>query len=52
MKSDNAVSNALSILVANVSGIGMAVMFLCTGITGFIICCISYKNREIQKLNE
>ena len=33
------------------SGSGMAVMFLCTGICGFVISIISWRNREIRKLN-
>lgn len=34
------------------NGSGMACMFLCTGLLGFLISCASYKNKEIQALNE
>ena len=39
-------------LVGTGVGSGMACMFLCTGTLGFIISCVSYKNKDIQALNE
>lgn len=51
MASGGSVTAALSRLVGSGSGSGMAVMFLCTGICGFLISAISYRNREIRKLN-
>lgn len=39
-------------LVGAGNGSGMACMFLCTGMFGFIISCVSYKNKDIQALNE
>lgn len=50
MKADNFLSNALNIIVGVGEGSGMAVMFLCTGISGFIISVLSYRSKEIQKL--
>ena len=52
MLSDNPVTSFLHILVGNGAGSGMAVMFLCTGICGCIFSCLSYRNREIQKLRD
>lgn len=39
-------------LVGTGAGNGMACMFLCTGMLGFMISCVSYKNKDIQVLNE
>ncbi len=50
MKAENLISNALSVIVGRGEGSGMAVMFICTGIIGFIISILSYRNKEIQKL--
>ncbi len=50
MRSDNPVSNVLSIIVGSGRGSGMAVMFLCTGVCGTVVSVLSYKNKEIQKL--
>lgn len=49
MKSDNVITHVFSFIVGSGDGIGMAVMFLCTGISGFIISILSYRNKEIQK---
>lgn len=50
MRSDNLLSNALSVIVGGGEGSGMAVMFLCTGISGSVISVLSYRSKEIQKL--
>lgn len=50
MASNNALSTMLQKVVGNGSGCGMAVMFLCTGVMGTILCCIAYKNKYIQQL--
>ena len=39
-------------LVGNGSGSGMAVMFLCTSICGFMVSIFSCFNKEIRKLND
>lgn len=52
MQSEGFVSNALGILLGNAAGSGMAFMFMCTGISGFIISCISYSKKEIRKLDD
>lgn len=52
MQSESFISNALGILLGNTAGSGMAFMFLCTGICGFMISCISYHRKEIRKLDE
>lgn len=49
MKSDNLIANVFSSIVGSGEGSGMAIMFLCTGISGFIISILSYQNKEIQK---
>lgn len=49
MKSDNVITHVFSFIVGSGDGSGMAVMFLCTGISGFIISILSYRNKEIQK---
>lgn len=51
MRSDNAVADFLKVLVGHGSGNGMAVMFLMTGITGFLISIFSYRKREIRELD-
>lgn len=50
MNTDNAVVTVLQRIVGSSSGSGMAVMFLCTGITGFIFSLVSYFNKNIQAL--
>lgn len=52
MQSEGFVSNALGILLGNAAGSGMAFMFMCTGVSGFIISCISYSKKEIRKLDD
>lgn len=49
MRSDNLIANVFSFIVGSGEGSGMAIMFLCTGISGFIISILSYRNKEIQK---
>lgn len=51
MVSENRLAELLKIIVGNSTGNGMAVMFLCTGICGFIVSMISCFNKEIKKLN-
>ena len=51
MKSDNFVSNLLEIIVGKGTGNGMAVMFLITGIFGFLISLFSYRKKEIRELD-
>lgn len=48
-KSDNLMANVFSSIVGSGEGSGMAIMFLCTGISGFIISILSYQNKGIQK---
>lgn len=50
MRSDNALQNALSVIVGSGEGSGMAVMFLCTGVLGTLASVFSYSNKEIRKL--
>lgn len=50
MKTENQLTNILQNLVGSGNGTGMAVMFLCTGILGFISSVIFYKNKNIQNL--
>lgn len=51
MRQGNKFSDFLGVIVGSGAGSGMAVMFLCTGICGFVISVISCFNREIKKLN-
>lgn len=50
MSSTNFIALILQILVGKGEGSGMAVMFLCTGILGFLTSMIWYRNGEIRKL--
>lgn len=50
MQSGGRLANALAVLVGDGKGSGMAVMFLCTGVAGFAISCISYRQKEIQQM--
>jgi len=50
MKQSTAFVSFLQKFVGTGEGNGMAVMFLCTGIIGFIISLIWYKNKHIQAL--
>lgn len=52
MTKDNAVTAFLHLLVGQGAGSGMAVMFLCTGILGFLFSCVSYRRKEIQELRK
>lgn len=51
MRSDNVVADFLKGIVGHGNGNGMAVMFLMTGITGFLISIFSYKKPEIRELD-
>ncbi len=51
MKRNTAMVVILQNLVGTGEGNGMAVMFLCTGILGFIISFLWYKNKHIQALH-
>lgn len=51
MESGNIFAGYLRMLVGQGSGSGMAVMFLCTGILGFVTSICWYRNREIRALD-
>lgn len=51
MNSGSRQAEMLAKITGGGPGSGMAVMFLCTGICGFMISMISCYNREIRKLN-
>ncbi|MBS5083037.1 MAG: hypothetical protein E7B11_27575 [Clostridiales bacterium] len=40
----------LALLLQGIVGSGMSVMFLCTGILGFITSILWYRNPELKKL--
>lgn len=48
MQSKNMFAGCLRMLVGQGSGSGMAVMFLCTGVLGFITSICWYRNRQIR----
>lgn len=50
MSSGRNLASLLGRLVGTGAGSGMAVMFLCTGICGFLVSIFSYRNKEIRKL--
>lgn len=50
MMSDSVYAEYLQRLVGTGAGSGMAVMFLCTGVLGFLTCIIWYKNKDITEL--
>lgn len=50
MSSGRNLAVLLGKLVGTGAGTGMAVMFLCTGVCGFLVSTISYRNKEIRKL--
>lgn len=50
MSSGRNLSKLLGGLVGTGAGSGMAVMFLCTGVCGFLVSIVSYRNKEIRKL--
>lgn len=52
MNTDNALAPLLQSIVGSSDGSGMAVMFLCTGITGFIFSLVSYFNKNIQEMRK
>ncbi|WP_124098482.1 MFS transporter [Ruminococcus sp. Marseille-P6503] len=52
MKSDRLLSEYLRVIVGNGDGSGMAVMFLMTGICGFLISCFAYKLPAIRTLDK
>ena len=49
--SGSRLAKMLGTIVGNGAGSGMAVMFLCTGICGFVVSVASCFNREIKKLS-
>ena len=51
MSAETEFTMLLGQIVGRGSGSGMAVMFLCTGICGFMVSILSCFNREIRKLN-
>lgn len=51
MKTHHLLADYLKIIVGNSDGSGMAVMFLMTGICGFLISCLAYKTPEIRRLD-
>ena len=52
MASGSGFAATMANIVGNGAGSGMAAMFLCTGICGFIVSLASCFNREIKKLDE
>ncbi len=52
MRSGAGLAAVLEKLVGSGTGSGMAVMFLCTGICGFIVSITSLFSREIRKLDQ
>ena len=52
MRSDSDIVELLQRIVGEGAGTGMAAMFLCTGILGFIVSMMSCFNQEIRKLND
>lgn len=52
MRSDTEFVELVQTIVGDGAGSGMAVMFLCTGILGFLVSIMSCFNREIRKLND
>lgn len=51
MSSGSRLSGMLERIVGNGAGSGMAAMFLCTGVCGFMVSMASCFNREIKKLD-
>jgi MFS family permease len=51
MLSDNKLALLLHKIIGNGAGSGMAVMFLCTGVLGFLTSVLWYTNKNIRKLN-
>ena len=51
MQTDCPVADFFAVLVGRGEGSGMAVMFLFTGVTGFLVSLLAYRDRDIRKLN-
>lgn len=51
MASENEIAGMLEKIVGNGAGSGMAAMFLCTGVCGFVVSIASCRNKEIKKLD-
>lgn len=51
-KSNHLLSHYLMTIVGNSDGAGMALMFLMTGICGFLMSCFAYKIPEIRMLDQ
>ncbi len=51
MASESAFAFVLRSFVGTGAGSGMALMFLCTGVTGFLVSCVSYGNKNIKSLD-
>ena len=51
MLTENTVSSFLHRIVGRGAGSGMAVMFLCTGVLGCLFSLVSYRQKEIQKMD-
>lgn len=52
MRSEHLLADGLRRIVGNGDGYGMAVMFLMTGICGFVISCLAYRIPEIKLLDK
>lgn len=52
MQSENVFAGLLRMLVGEGNGSGMAVMFLCTGVLGFITSICWYRNRQIRETDK
>ncbi|MCM1159215.1 MAG: MFS transporter [Bacteroidales bacterium] len=52
VQSENMFAGLLRMLVGEGSGSGMAVMFLCTGVLGFITSICWYRNRQIRETDK
>lgn len=52
MQSGSYMADLFGKLVGTEAGSGMALMFLCTGLAGFTISCISCRSRKVQTLDE
>lgn len=52
LRGNSPLSNLLQKLVGSGEGSGMAVMFLCTGVTGFLLSIFWYRSRALRTLQE
>lgn len=50
MMKDNPITKVLQIIVGTGEGSGMAVMFLCTGVLGALFSFLSYRQKDIRRL--